>query len=139
MKSLNKKIVRGKLVIRSLAMPKHMNASGDIFGGWIMSQIDLGGAILAKEISKGNVTTVRVKNIIFLKPVSVGDVVSCYAKLYKTGISSINIKIEVWIKKISSYPLGIIYKVAKANLIYVAIDKKKNIRLAYNNYYISKK
>ncbi|BGI51420.1 MAG: acyl-CoA thioester hydrolase YciA [Buchnera aphidicola (Ceratovacuna japonica)] len=136
--NVNKKIPEGKLVIRTLAMPKDINVNGDIFGGWIMSQIDLGGAILAKEISKGNVTTLRVKNIILLKPISIGDLVSCYAKLYKIGIRSINIKIEIWTKKISFKSTGLTKIVAKANLIYVAIDENKNTRFAYKNYFIEK-
>ncbi|WP_343184204.1 acyl-CoA thioester hydrolase YciA [Buchnera aphidicola (Ceratovacuna keduensis)] len=138
MNNINKNFPQGKLVIRTLAMPKDINVNGDIFGGWIMSQIDLGGAILAKEISKGKVTTLRVKDIIFLKPISIGDLVSCYAKLYKIGISSINIKIEIWTKKISSKLIGANNIVAKANLIYVAIDENKNTRFAYNNYFIEK-
>ncbi|WP_343154958.1 acyl-CoA thioester hydrolase YciA [Buchnera aphidicola (Pseudoregma panicola)] len=136
MTNINKNFPQGKLVIRTLAMPKDVNINGNIFGGWIMSQIDLGGAILAKEISKGKVATVRVKNITFLKPIFVGDLVSCYAKLYKIGISSINIKVEIWTKKISSKLIGMNNIVAKANLIYVSIDKNKKKKFAYNNYFI---
>ncbi|WP_343188382.1 acyl-CoA thioester hydrolase YciA [Buchnera aphidicola (Ceratoglyphina bambusae)] len=134
MKKLKKNKPTGKLVLKTLAMPKNTNASGDIFGGWIMSQIDLGGAILAKEISKGNVTTLMVKNIIFLKPISVGDVVNCYAKLITVGNSSMEIKVEIWIKKVIENPIGSIYCTSKANLIYVAIDDNKKSRPVYKNF-----
>lgn len=118
------KLPQGKIVLKTLAMPANTNANGDIFGGWIMSQIDMGGAILAKEISGGRVVTVQVDRITFLKSISVGDVVSCYAYCMKIGKSSIKINIEVWSKKIYSKPLGACYLAAEAVFIYVAIDKK---------------
>lgn len=96
----------GELVLRTLAMPADTNANGDIFGGWLMSQMDIGGAIQAKEIAQGRVVTVRVDGMTFLKPVAVGDVVCCYARCIKTGHSSITINIEVWVKKVSSEPIG---------------------------------
>jgi acyl-CoA thioesterase YciA len=104
-------------------MRSDTNANGDIFGGWIMSQMDMGGAILAKEIAGGRVVTVQVNGITFFKPVSVGDIVSCYAHCIKTGNSSITINLEVWIKKIYSKPLGQFYCAAEAIFIYVAIDE----------------
>lgn len=70
---------QGELVLRTLAMPADTNANGDIFGGWLMSQMDIGGAIQAKEIAHGRVVTVRVEGMSFLRPVAVGDVVCCYA------------------------------------------------------------
>ncbi|CAL4322354.1 acyl-CoA thioester hydrolase YciA [Buchnera aphidicola] len=118
------KFPKGKIVLKTLSMPSDTNANGDIFGGWIMSQMDMGGAILAKEISGGGVVTVRVDGITFLKPVSVGDIVSCYANCIKIGKSSITINVEVWIKKIYSKPLGQYYCATEAVFIYVAIDKK---------------
>ena len=75
----------GKLILRTLAMPSDTNANGDIFGGWIMSQMDLGGAILAKELAKGRVVTVTVDKMIFHLPISVGDVVCCYGTLVRLG------------------------------------------------------
>jgi len=89
----------GEMVLRTLAMPADTNANGDIFGGWLMSQMDMGGAIQAKEIAKGRVVTVRVDGMTFLKPVAVGDVVCCYARCIRTGNSSITINVEVWVKK----------------------------------------
>ncbi|CNH43121.1 acyl-CoA thioester hydrolase YciA [Yersinia enterocolitica] len=112
----------GELVLRTLAMPADTNANGDIFGGWLMSQMDIGGAIQAKEIAHGRVVTVRVDGMTFLKPVAVGDVVCCYAGCIKTGRSSITINIEVWVKKVSSEPIGQRYKATEAVFTYVAVD-----------------
>lgn len=112
----------GELVLRTLAMPADTNANGDIFGGWLMSQMDIGGAILAKEVAEGRVVTVRVDGMSFLKPVAVGDVVCCYAKCIRTGRSSITVNIEVWIKKVSSAPVGQRYRATEAVFTYVAVD-----------------
>lgn len=87
------------MVLRTLAMPADTNANGDIFGGWLMSQMDIGGAIMAKEIAQGRVVTVRVDGMTFLRPVAVGDVVCCYARCVKRGNTSVTINIEVWVKK----------------------------------------
>ena len=73
----------GTLILRTLAMPSDTNANGDIFGGWIMSQMDMGGAILAKELARGRVVTVSVDSMSFIRPVAVGDVVCCYGKCVK--------------------------------------------------------
>lgn len=112
----------GELVLRTLAMPADTNANGDIFGGWIMSQMDIGGAILAKEIAGGRVVTVAVQSMSFIRPVAVGDVVCCYAKCQKTGRTSITIDIEVWVKKVSSVESSQRFCVTKATFTYVAID-----------------
>ncbi|MGL4858706.1 MAG: acyl-CoA thioester hydrolase YciA [Enterobacteriaceae bacterium] len=112
----------GSLVLRTLAMPADTNANGDIFGGWLMSQMDMGGAILAKEIAEGRVVTVAVNGITFLKPVAVGDVVCCYAKCVRTGTSSITMKIEVWIKKVMFSDHNDRYIVTNAEFTYVAVD-----------------
>ncbi|MGL4723479.1 MAG: acyl-CoA thioester hydrolase YciA [Scandinavium sp.] len=114
----------GDLVLRTLAMPADTNANGDIFGGWLMSQMDLGGAIMAKEIAQGRVVTIRVEGMTFLRPVAVGDVVCCYARCTKRGNSSITVNIEVWVKKVSSEPIGQRYKATEALFIYVAVDSE---------------
>lgn len=114
----------GEMVLRTLAMPADTNANGDIFGGWLMSQMDMGGAIQAKEIAKGRVVTVRVDGMTFLKPVAVGDVVCCYARCMRTGNSSITINVEVWVKKVSSEPIGQRYKATEAVFTYVAVDSE---------------
>ena len=86
-------VPQGDLVLRTLAMPADTNANGDIFGGWLMSQMDIGGAILAKEIAHGRVVTVRVEGMTFLRPVAVGDVVCCYARcVQNTGSSMIPVR-----------------------------------------------
>ncbi|AWH87117.1 acyl-CoA thioester hydrolase YciA [Limnobaculum parvum] len=113
---------RGELVLRTLAMPADTNANGDIFGGWIMSQMDIGGAILAKELARGRVVTVAVDAITFLKPVTVGDVVCCYAHCMRTGRSSITVNMEVWVKKVASEPIGQRYCVTEAIFTYVAVN-----------------
>ena len=106
---------KGELVLRTLAMPADTNANGDIFGGWLMSQMDIGGAIMAKEIVDG---------MTFLRPVAVGDVVCCYANCVKRGNTSITINMEVWVKKVSSEPIGQRYKATEALFIYVAVDNQ---------------
>lgn len=113
----------GQLLLRTLAMPADTNASGDIFGGWIMSQMDLGGAILAKELSRGRVVTVSVEAMTFLKPVAVGDVVCCYGQCVHVGNTSLKIKLEVWVKKVASEPIGERYCVTEGLFSYVAIGK----------------
>jgi len=114
----------GDLVLRTLAMPADTNANGDIFGGWLMSQMDLGGAIMAKEIAQGRVVTVRVEGMTFLRPVAVGDVVCCYARCTRRGNTSITVNIEVWVKKVASEPIGQRYKATEALFIYVAVDSE---------------
>lgn len=115
---------QGELVLRTLAMPADTNANGDIFGGWLMSQMDMGGAIQAKEIAHGRVVTVRVDGMTFLRPVAVGDVVCCYARCVKRGNTSITINVEVWVKKVMSEPIGQRYKATEALFIYVAVDNE---------------
>ncbi|MBS0970128.1 acyl-CoA thioester hydrolase YciA [Chimaeribacter arupi] len=118
----------GELVLRTLAMPADTNANGDIFGGWLMAQMDMGGAIQAKEIAEGRVVTVRVDGMTFLKPVAVGDVVCCYARCIRTGRSSMTINVEVWVKKVSSEPLGQRYRATEAVFTYVAVDDQGKSR-----------
>lgn len=117
----------GKLILRTLAMPSDTNANGDIFGGWIMSQMDLGGAILAKELAKGRVVTVTVDKMIFHLPISVGDVVCCYGTLVRVGRSSIQVKIEVFIKQVYEGTRER-FRVTEALFTYVAVDKEGKSR-----------
>lgn len=112
----------GKLILRTLAMPSDTNANGDIFGGWIMSQMDLGGAILAKELAKGRVVTVTVDKMIFHLPISVGDVVCCYGTLVRVGRTSMQVKVEVFIKQVYEGNRER-FRVTEALFTYVAIDK----------------
>ena len=115
-------IPRGQLLLRTLAMPADTNANGDIFGGWIMSQLDLAGAILAKEISGGRVVTVSVDSIAFKAPVKVGDVVCCYGECNRIGNTSMSVSLEVWVKPVAIDGVGDRYRVCEATFNYVAID-----------------
>ncbi|WP_116474007.1 acyl-CoA thioester hydrolase YciA [Zobellella maritima] len=115
---------RGELLLRTVAMPADTNANGDIFGGWIMSQMDLGGSILANELARGRVCTVAVEGMTFHRPVQVGDVVCCYGELQRVGSSSIAVKLEVWVKPVLEPENNHRYCVTEALFIYVAIDDK---------------
>ena len=110
----------GELVIRTIAMPKDTNANGDIFGGWLVSQMDIGAAILARQISQSRVTTAAIDQMHFIRPVYVGDVICCYGELIKVGTTSMRIRVEVW-----SMPHGSVtrHKVAEGIFTFVAIDK----------------
>ncbi|WP_233140787.1 acyl-CoA thioester hydrolase YciA [Aggregatibacter actinomycetemcomitans] len=118
----------GTLLLRTLAMPSDTNANGDIFGGWIMSQMDMGGAILAKEIAHGRVMTVAVESMNFIRPVTVGDVVCCYGRCLYVGRSSLKIKVEVWVKKVASEPIGERYCVTEAVFTFVAVNNEGKSR-----------
>lgn len=125
-----RKSPQGQLVLRTLAMPNDTNPHGHIFGGWIMSQMDLGGGILAQEIARGRIVTVNASSITFHKPAMVGDVVCCYARCLKTGTSSITIAIEIWVKKISDNGsfIGHRFCITDAVYTYVSVDKHNKPR-----------
>ena len=91
------KTPEGDLEMRTVAMPADTNANGDIFGGWVVSQMDLAAASYALKYTKGRAVTVAIQSMSFLSPVAVGDLLSCYANLYKLGNTSIQIKIESWV------------------------------------------
>ncbi|WP_319781787.1 acyl-CoA thioester hydrolase YciA [Oceanisphaera sp. IT1-181] len=114
---------KGDLLMRTMAMPADTNANGDIFGGWIMSQMDLGGSLLANEIALGRVGTVAVSEMNFSRPVKVGDVVCTHGELLKVGRTSITVQVEVWVKPILTPEGGTRYQVAQAQFVYVAIDE----------------
>lgn len=109
----------GELVIRTIAMPADTNANGDVFGGWLMSQMDLGGALLARMIARSRVVTVAVEAMTFLHPVMVGDAVACYASLVKKGRTSMHIEVEVWVQHFVD---GSQVRVTQGVFTYVAID-----------------
>jgi acyl-CoA thioesterase YciA len=110
---------RGQLVLRTIAMPADTNAAGDIFGGWLMSQMDMGGAILAHQIARCRVTTVAVNAMEFHLPVLVGDTIACFAELQRVGHTSMSIHIEVWVQRYAQY---IEQCVTEAVYTYVALD-----------------
>ena len=109
----------GQLAIQLLAHPKDTNAFGDVYSGWLMSHMDIAGAISARELAKGRVTTVACGSMVFLRPVPVGSTVSCYANIIERGRSSIKILIEVWIRR---YDRNTELKVTEGEFTYVAID-----------------
>jgi acyl-CoA thioesterase YciA len=110
-----------ELVLRMMPMPADANPSGDVFGGWIMAQVDLAGAVLPSRIARGRVATVAVKQFIFKQPVSIGDLLSFYAKVVRIGNTSITVQVEV-IAERNPADLHVV-KVTEAELTYVAIDR----------------
>ena len=118
----------GDLILRTLAMPADTNANGDMFGGWIMSQMDIAGGILAKEVSNSRTVTVAVESIQFIRPVQVGDVVCCYGRVLHIGNTSMKINLEVWVKPIlrENEESTRRFKVTEAAFTYVAIDSDGN-------------
>lgn len=115
----------GELLLRTLAMPADTNPLGDIFGGWIMSQMDIAGGIMAREATCSRVVTVAVDTITFIKPVHVGDVVCCYGKVVKVGTTSITINLEVLVKPAVENPGDSAdeFLVTKAAFTYVSVDE----------------
>lgn len=105
--------------IRIIAMPADTNPSGDIFGGWIMSMMDMAGANVAYEAAHGRVATVAVDKFEFHRPVAVGDVVSCYAKIIHIGRTSLATKVDVWVRGRDG---GSQIKVTEGEFTFVAID-----------------
>ncbi len=116
-----------QLVLRVMPMPADANGNGDIFGGWIMAQVDLAGAVLPARIAKGRIATVAVNQFIFKQPVSMGDLLSFYAKVERIGKTSITVNVEVYAERDPSN-LHVV-KVTEANLTYVAIDTYGKPRL----------
>ncbi len=114
---------QGELLLRTLAMPADTNPNQDIFGGWIMSQMDIGGGILAAEIAQGRIVTVAVQEMQFIRPVKVGNVVCCYGRCVRVGNTSLQIKIEVWVKTLMNDHLEDDRQlVTEAVFTYVAVD-----------------
>lgn len=115
---------RGSLVLRTLAMPADTNPAGDIFGGWIMAQMDIAGGIMARELTCTRIVTVAVESITFIKPVRVGDVVCCYGDVTRIGTTSVTISLEVWVKPTLDTPSSAKekFQVTKAAFTYVSVD-----------------
>ena len=111
---------RGELTIRTLAMPADANPAGDIFGGWVMSQMDIAGAIAAIERVRGRVVTVAVEAMTFIAPVKVGDVLCVYTAIERIGNTSITIGLEAWVRR---NMLDDRQKVTEARFVYVSLDE----------------
>ncbi|HET7774769.1 MAG TPA: acyl-CoA thioesterase [Azospira sp.] len=112
--------------LRLMTMPSDMNPNGDIFGGWVMSQVDIAGGVAAMRRARGRVTTVAVNAFQFNQPISIGDVVSFYTDIVKVGKTSITLNVEVFAER--NYFKPITVKVTEATLTYVAIDASGNKR-----------
>lgn len=112
---------RGELTIRINAMPADTNADGDIFGGWVLSQMDSAGGIAGVHRCGGRVVTAAVNAMAFLRPVRVGDVLCVYTEVIKVGRTSVHIRIEAWARRFLS---DVREKVTEAEFVYVAVDKE---------------
>ncbi|ROR99070.1 acyl-CoA thioesterase YciA [Sinobacterium caligoides] len=116
----------GELALQTMAMPADTNASGDIFGGWLVSQMDMACSVIAATVARGRVATVSIEKMSFMVPVKVGAVVSCYCDVVSTGRSSMEIRVEVW----ASYPTRqITHKVTEGTFIFVALDDNGRTRI----------
>ena len=109
-----------ELVLKVIPMPADTNNNGDIFGGWVMAQVDLAGSVLPARLVRGRIATVAVNEFIFKQPVRVGDLLSCYASVEHVGRTSITVAVEVYAERIHAQ--GQQVKVTEARLTYVAID-----------------
>jgi acyl-CoA thioesterase YciA len=109
----------GELTVRTIAMPADTNANGDIFGGWVMSQMDQAGGIAGVERAEGRVVTVAVDGMHFIRPVRVGDVLCVYTRVERTGRTSMTIKVEAWARRFQTHNRE---KVTDATFTFVAID-----------------
>lgn len=116
---------RGTLALQTIAMPADTNANGDIFGGWLMAQMDLGGSIIARSRARGRVVTVAVEAMTFHRPVHVGDIVSVYAQLAAEGRTSMTIDIEAQVRRLPGEEFT---KVTEARFVFVAIDEQGSKR-----------
>jgi acyl-CoA thioesterase YciA len=109
-----------ELVLKVIPMPADCNQNGDIFGGWVMAQVDLAGAVLPARYVNGRIATVAVNEFIFKQPVKVGDILSFFSSVTRIGNTSITVKVEVFAERFSLQ--GVYLKVTEANVTYVAID-----------------
>jgi len=114
-------------MIRVAAMPSDANYTGDIFGGWLMGQVDIAGSIPAVNLSKGRVATVAVNSFVFKQPIFIGDLVSFYTQIVKVGRTSITVEVEVYAQRNPAKPECV--KVTEATLTYVAVGEDRKPRL----------
>ncbi|MFD0666804.1 acyl-CoA thioesterase [Ramlibacter sp. MAHUQ-53] len=111
-----------ELALKVTPMPSDTNANGDIFGGWVMAQVDIAGAVAAARITQGRMATVAVNEFLFKHPVRVGDILSFFTEVVRTGRTSVTIKVEVYAEAFGAQ--GRFVKVTEARLTYVAIDER---------------
>lgn len=113
----------GELTLRTLAMPGDANAAGDIFGGWVMAQMDLACGIRAAERAHGRVVTAAVKEMVFKKPVKIGDTLGIYIDIVKVGRTSMTLQVDAWVQR---YLTQAVEKVTDAKIVMVALDEDGN-------------
>ena len=123
----------GALVLRTLAMPRDTNPRGDIFGGWLLSQMDIAGSLMAAEVARGRIVTVSVDDVVFRRPVSVGDTICVHAELVRVGRTSMDIKLEVWARGLVQTFEPEREFVAEGVFRYVAIDDQGKPRPIADN------
>ena len=111
-----------ELVLKVIPMPGDCNANGDIFGGWVMAQVDMAGSVVPALYTQGRMATVAVDNFVFKQPVRVGDILSFFSKVVRIGRTSITVKVEVYAERY--FAQGHYAKVTEALLTYVAIDEQ---------------
>lgn len=112
---------RGEISLQTIAMPADTNWNGDIFGGWLVSQMDLAGAVAARRRAHGRIATIAIDTMVFHEPVHIGDVLSCYTEILRVGNTSLRIHIEVWETTDLCRPPR---KVTEGQFTYVAIDEQ---------------
>jgi len=112
---------KGELAIQVVAMPADTNPTGDVFGGWLLSQMDVAGGVFCRKIAKGRIATVAINSIEFKEPVFVGDILSCFVELIKIGRTSIQVHIEAWVNR--EYEEGNSIKVTEGDYTYVKVDE----------------
>ena len=115
------------LVLRVIPLPADVNGNGDVFGGWVMAQVDLAGSVLPAQLAQGRVATVAVNQFVFKQPVRVGDLLSFYAEIKRIGNTSITVSVEVYAQRLVSGEA--VVKVTEATLTYVATDADGKPRL----------
>ena len=119
---MSERLPEGKQpALRVVPMPADANQHGDIFGGWIMSQVDIAGGMVAARLARGRVATVAVKEFAFKQPVQIGDVLSFYVDVLRVGNTSITVEVEVYAERRPADPTTV--KVTEATVTYVAIDR----------------
>lgn len=109
----------GDITIRTVAMPADLNPAGDVFGGWLMAQMDIAGGIAARRLAEGRVVTVAVDAMQFHRPMHVGDELSCYCSIHRVGRTSVAIRIQAWVVRLATPAFE---KVTEGLFTYVAVD-----------------
>jgi acyl-CoA thioesterase YciA len=112
---------KGQPALRTLAMPADANPNGDIFGGWVLSQMDVAGGVPASELAAGRIATVAIDGMRFHQPIYIGDLVSCYAEIIRVGTTSITVHVQTWARRRHA---GTEVLVTEGTFVYVAIDEE---------------